>query len=77
VINKTTCRKKIKTYNKDKIERVDFTNTNDYTYNLIFELTNGKKYTIFLSEMACCAYTKEEIGYFLYKINSHIKNKMN
>lgn len=77
VINKTTCRKKKKTYKSDKIERVDFTNTNDSTYSLIFELTNGKKYTIFLSEMACCAYTKEEIGYFLYKINSHIKNKMN
>jgi len=76
VINKITCRKKIKTYNIDEIERVDFSNKENCTYSLIFELTNGKKYTIFFSDMGCCAYTKEEIGYFLYNINSHIKNKM-
>lgn len=49
-----------------------------YVHHYIFEIvrTNGKPRNILNISSSSIIYTKEEIGYFLYHLNTHIKNKM-
>ena len=49
-----------------------------YVHHYIFEIvrTKGKPINILNISNSSVIYTKEEIGYFLYHLNTHIKNKM-
>ena len=49
-----------------------------YEHHYIFEIirTNGRPRYILNISSGSIIYTKEEIGYFLYHLNTHIKNKM-
>ena len=49
-----------------------------YVHHYIFEIVpkNGKPKYILNISSSSIIYTKEEIGFFLYHLNTHIKNKM-
>lgn len=49
-----------------------------YVHHYIIEIVpkNGKPNNILNISSSSIIYTKEEIGYFLYRLNTHIKNKM-
>ena len=49
--------------------------TNDFitNYNLIIQEKNGKVEVIFNISSSSPVFTSEEIGYFLYYINTHIR----
>lgn len=75
VIKKELCRKKIKNYNAGELERVDFF-LDKNQYKIIIYLTNGEQQRICSLGNCFFNFTNEEIGYFLFHINSHIQNKM-
>ena len=68
-------RKKI-IYQAGELEKVKFEYNNKCSNNIIFIFTNGNLEEIFSLSNNNCHFTREEIEYFLYHINSHIQNKM-
>ena len=87
VIKKATCMKQTKMYNPGELTRVDFKYDYSYEsssdgggymhhYNLIIVPTNEEQDTIFSIGSSSKVFTQEEMGYFLYYINTHIQTKM-
>jgi hypothetical protein len=77
VIKKSLINKEKKMiYRAGELEKVEFDYNNDCKKCVVIQLANGKKDIIFQLECSCCTFTKEEVEYFLYHINSHIYNKM-
>jgi len=87
IVKKATCGKKTKIYNPGELSRVDFTYDYSYEsstdgggymhhYNLIIVPTNEKPDTIFSIGSSSRVFTQEEMGFFLYYINTHIQTKM-
>ena len=88
VIRKALFGKKVTTYNPGEIEKVDIHYDYSYEhdsegrggymhkYNLIIQEKNGKVEVIFNISSSSPVFTSEEIGYFLYYINTHIRTKM-
>ena len=88
VMRKALFGKKVTTYNPGELEKVDIHYNYSYEhdsegkggymnkYNLIIQEKNGKVEVIFNISSRSPAFTSEEIGYFLYYINTHIRTKM-
>ena len=87
IMQKALFRKKIITYNPGEIERVDFNYNYGYqydddgggymhSYTLNVVLKNGKTNNYYNLSSSSKEFTNEEIAYFLYFINSHIRTKM-
>ena len=87
IVKKATCGKQTKIYNPGELVRVDLTYDYSYEsssdgggymhhYNLIVMPTNGSPDTIFSIGSSNRVFTQEEIGFFLYYINTHIQTKM-
>ena len=88
VMRKALLGKKVTTYNPGEIEKVDIHYDYSYEhdsegrggymhkYNLFIQEKNGKVETIFNIGSSSPVFTSEEIGYFLYYINTHIRTKM-
>ena len=87
IIQKALFRKKIITYNPGEIERVDFNHNFHYhddedgggyihSYSLDVVLKNGRTKNYCNLSNSSKIFTNEEIAYFLYFINSHIRTKM-
>jgi len=79
--------RKVTTYNPGELQKVDFyyelTKSQDseeggnmYNYSLVIIEKNGKVESIFSISYGCPKFTTEEIGYFLYYINTHINTNM-
>lgn len=84
VMKKAYCGKKTNTYNPGELLRVEFNYNYGYSrkggrthnYSLAVVQTNGKTDNIFTIGSSNRVFTTEEIGYFLYYINTHIQTKM-
>ena len=84
VMKKAYCGKKTNTYNPGELLRVEFNYNYGYSrkggrthnYSLAVVQTNGKTDNIFNIGSSNRVFTTEEIGYFLYYINTHIQTKM-
>ena len=87
IMQKALFRKKIITYNPGEIERVDLNYSSGYeyvknrrrymhNYSLDVVLKNGKTNNYYNLSSSSKEFTNEEIAYFLYFINSHIRTKM-
>lgn len=85
VIKKAMCGKKKTIYNHGELKAVEFNHNYSYSsddegfmhkYNLVIVPTNGNADHIFSLGSNFPVFTVEEIKYFLYYINEHIKTKM-
>jgi len=87
IVKKATCGKQTKIYNPGELARVDFNYDYSYDsssdgggymhhYNLIVVPTNESPDTIFSIGSSSRVFTQEEMGFFLYYINTHIQTKM-
>ena len=85
VMKKAMCGKKTTIYNPGELLRVDFNYNYGYSssdggrthnYSLVVVQSNGNTDNIFTIGSSARVFTNEEIGYFLYYINTHIQTKM-
>ena len=81
IVKKSFCSKKTLIYNKGQLLRIDFIFTflprgTSHNYRLEVILINGKSVLILALGSSYSLFTKQEINYFLYKVNNHIQTKM-
>jgi len=88
VMKKAICGKQTTIYNPGELQRIDFNYYYGYNsmsnrrrgrthnYSLVVVQSNGKTDNIFSIGSSSRVFTTEEIGYFLYYINTHIQTKM-
>ena len=85
VMKKALCGKQTKIYNPGELQRIEFNYNFGYNsgskgrshnYSLVIVQSDGKTDNIFTIGSSSKVFTTEEIGYFLYYINTHIQTNM-